>query len=89
MTLLSYFLASAAMFILLSVSLNEEIEKKRDVNNVMLSLSLSGRIFLLQSFQKVPNLEQSRVIFGLALILSLMLNSIYSSGLASTMTIPR
>ncbi|KAI4456065.1 ionotropic receptor 20a-related [Holotrichia oblita] len=89
MTLSSYFLASVALLIVLSVTISDENDKKRNVNNIMLSLSLAGRIFLLQSFQKVPNLEQSRITFGLALILSLMLNTIYSSGLSSTMTIPR
>ncbi|GJQ86939.1 hypothetical protein Trydic_g11806 [Trypoxylus dichotomus] len=90
MTGLSYCLASASMYVVLSVSIKEETgEKTSKTEDAIMSLSLAGRIFLLQSFQKVPHLDQSRVTFGLALILSLMLNTIYSSGLSSTMTVPR
>nr|AVH87292.1 ionotropic receptor 4 [Holotrichia parallela] len=90
MTAVSYFLTSLSLLILFSLSTNKKNESKMsNTSKVKLSFGLSGRIFLLQGFQKVPSMQRSKLIFGMSLILSLLLTTIYSSGLSSTMTIPR
>ncbi|XP_022916739.2 probable glutamate receptor [Onthophagus taurus] len=55
--------------------------------NLMKSFILTQSIFLLQSIPKFPS--NSRIIFALSLLLSLMTATLYNSGLASIMTVPR